>query len=224
MTRVRFHRGMQHRQDQRRYLQNAFAALVLLLPLSGCNILPKQQSLTLYAPQPQIAADAAWPRVQWQLQIPRPYADAMHDASRILVRPQRGELQVYKGATWAQSAPDLIQDTLLRAFIDSGRIDSVARRGEGIGADYELLLDLRRFESDYTDSGAPQVKIELGGRLVDNASNRVIATHVFNAETPVEGVDVAQINHAFERGLGDVAQQIIGWTLTEGQQETQRKR
>ena len=115
------------------------AALALAaIALAGCGILPKQETLALYRPEPAIAADSTWPQANWQLQIARPYADDMHDSARILVRPRSGELQVYKGAAWTQPAPDMVLDTLLRAFADSGRLAGVARRGEGVNAQYEL--------------------------------------------------------------------------------------
>ncbi len=199
------------------------ALLLAMALLSGCSILPKKQSITLYAPQPQIEADAAWPSVDWQLQIPRPYADAALDSERILVRPQPGELQVYKGAAWAQAAPDLVHDVLLRAFADSGRLRGVARRGEGVNATYELLLDLRRFESDYSGGDAPTVRIELGARLVHNADNRVVVARAFAANVPANGTTIAQVNRAFEQALDDTATQLIGWTLSEGQRDSNRR-
>jgi cholesterol transport system auxiliary component len=197
------------------------AALVFATAsLAGCGILPKQETLALYRPEPTVAADAAWPQANWQLQIARPYADALHDSARILVRPQPGESQVYKGAAWTQPAPDLVLDTLLRAFVDSGRLAGVARRGEGVNAKYELLLDLRRFESDYDGGATPSARIELGARLVHNAENRVVASRVFNIAALAEGTDVAQVNRAFEQVLGDMTVQMIGWTLIEGQQDS----
>ena len=199
------------------------ALLLAMALLSGCGILPKQQSITLYAPQPQIEADAAWPSVDWQLQIPRPYADAALDSERILVRPQPGELQVYKGAAWAQAAPDLVHDVLLRAFADSGRLRGVARRGEGVNAKYELLLDLRRFESDYSGGDTPTVRIELGARLVHNADNRVAVARAFAANVPANGTTIAQVNRAFEQALDDTTTQLIGWTLSEGQRDSNKR-
>jgi cholesterol transport system auxiliary component len=184
--------------------------------LTGCGILPKHETLALYRPEPVITVDATWPQANWQLQIARPYADTMHDSARILVRPQPGELQVYKGAAWTQPAPDLVLDTLLRAFVDSGRLAGVSRRGEGVSAQYELLLDLRRFESDYDGGAAPSVRIEIGARIVHNADNRVVASRVFDVATRADGTDVVRIHRAFERGLGDLAAQMIGWTLEEG--------
>lgn len=191
--------------------------------LAGCGILPKQETLALYRPEPTIAVDAAWSQANWQLQIARPYADTMHDSARILVRPQPGELQVYKGAAWTQPAPDLVLDTLLRAFADSGRLAGVSRRGEGVSAQYELLLDLRRFESDYDGGAAPNVRIEIGARLVHNTGNRVVASRVFDVAVPSDGTDVVQVNRAFERALGDTTAQLIGWTLGEGNKDARAR-
>ncbi len=200
------------------------ALLLVAISLASCGILPKQETLTLYDPTPQQmtfehTADSGWPQVNWQLQIARPYADTMHDSARILVRPQPGELQVYKGAAWTQPAPDIVLDTLVRAFADSGRLAGVARRGEGVNAKYELLLDLRRFESDYGDGPTPNARIEIGARLVHNADNRVVASRVFDVTTPADGTAVAQINRAFQQGLGDTTAQLIGWALSEGQRD-----
>lgn len=192
--------------------------------LAGCGILPKQETLALYRPEPSIAVDASLPQANWQLQIARPYADAMHDSARILVRPQPGELQVYKGAAWTQPAPDLVLDALLRAFADSGRFAGIARRGEGVNAQYELLLDLRRFESDYDGGAMPSARVELGARLVHNGDNRVVASRVFDATVAAEATDVMHVNRAFERGLGTIASQLIVWTAEEGQRDAARKR
>ena len=46
-----------------------------------------------------------------------------------------------KVASWTQPAPDIVLDTLLRAFADSGRVAGVARRGEGVNAHYEAFSD-----------------------------------------------------------------------------------
>lgn len=192
------------------------AALAGFLALAGCGLLPKNEPIALYRPEPRVAIDAAWPKADWQLQIARPVADASSDSARILVRPRAGELQVYKGAAWTQPAPDIVHDALMRAFVDSGRFAGVARRGEGVSPRYELLLDLRRFESDYADGATPTVRIAIGARLVHNADNRIVASRVFEADVPAEGTGVAYINTAFEQGLGDVSSKLVGWVLAEG--------
>lgn len=185
--------------------------------LAACSILPKKEPLALYAPHAQLTAEPGWPTVSWQLQVPRPHADELLDSPRIVVRPLPGELQVYKGAVWAQPAPDLLQDTLVRAFEDSGRIAGVARRGSGIAGDYELVLDLRRFESDYAGAASPTATIEVGAKLVAARSNSVVANRTFRQANAAASTDIGAVTQALEQGLGAITSEIVGWTLVEGQ-------
>ena len=101
------------------------------------------------------------------------------DSPRINVRPTPSQLEIYKGASWAQPATDMIEDTLLRGFEDSGRIRGVARSTAGIRADYKLSTDVRRFESDYRGQATPTVVIEVNAKLIHVADQRVVADRTF---------------------------------------------
>ena len=201
----------------RTHLVRSACLALLAAGITACGILPKKQPLALYAPEARVNVDPGWPTVSWQLQVPRPHADELVDSPRIVVRPLPGELQVYKGAVWAQPAPDLLQDTLLRAFEDSGRIAGVARRGSGIAGDYELLLDLRRFESDYAGGASPSAVIEVGAKLVATRSNSVIANRTFRQAGASPSTDITAVARAFDQSLGAISSEIVGWTLVEGQ-------
>ena len=188
----------------------------LLASIAGCGIVPKKEPLSLYAPEATVQPDPSWPAVQWALQIPRPHASELLDSPRIVVRPATGELQVYHGAIWAEPAPDLVQDAVLRAFEDSGRIQGVARRGSGISGDYELILDVRRFESDYAGGAVPNADVEILAKLVANRTNVVIATRSLKQRTPAATTAVGDVAHAFDASLSTVVQQLVGWALVEG--------
>ena len=71
--------------------------------------------------------------VTWQLAIAAPdrRAHARQPAHRGAAR-RPSEMQVYKGASWAKPPTDMIEDAVLRALEDSGRIPAVARQGSGI--------------------------------------------------------------------------------------------
>ena len=200
----------------------ALALPVLLLSLSmlslpACSIVPKKEPLSLYAPQAQVQPDPSWPTVQWQLQLPRPHASELLDSPRIVVRPAEGELQVYHGAVWAEPAPDLVQDAVLAAFEDSGRIGGVGRRGTGIAGDYELLLDIRRFESDYAGGATPQADVEIVAKLVANRTNVVVATRTLRQRVPASGTAVGEVTRAFGTAMTNIVQELVGWTLVEGE-------
>lgn len=188
-----------------------------LSALTGCSILPEKSPQSLYSPDPRIQPDPTWPAVDWQLVVPRPAASALVDSPRIAVRPQPGELQVYKGALWTQPAPDIVQGAVVHGFEDSGRIAGVARRGEGIAGDYQLQLDIRRFDSDYGSSGRPAATVEIGAKLIATRANQVVASRLFLQAAPAAGTDVGSVAAAFEQALGAATAQIVGWTLVEGQ-------
>ena len=195
------------------------AMVLVAAALAGCSILPEKTEVALFAPDPRVTTDPAWPAVDWQLVVPRPAGAALVDSPRITVRPSPGELQVYKSAAWTQPALDLVQDAVVHGFEDSGRIGGVARRGEGINADYQLLLDVRRFDSDYNDPGVtsgPAAVVEIGAKLLADDSDQVVANRVFRVSVPARATDVASVAAAFKEALGLATHDIVGWTLAEG--------
>ena len=193
-------------------------ALPMLLVLAGCSILGSKQKepTTLYAPDPRVQADPSWPSVDWQLSISRPEAARMTDSLRIAVRPTPDELQVYKGAAWAKTPSDMVEDAVLRALEDSGKIPGVARQGSGIAADYKLVMDLRRFESVYAGGATPNATIEINAKLLHAGAQDVVGSRTFVQSVPANSTAVADVVDAFNRGLGQTAHDIAGWVLVNG--------
>lgn len=194
------------------------AGLAAALALSGCSILdekPKNPT-TQYAPDPRVPSDPSWPQANWQLSLSAPNAARMIDSLRIAVRPSDDEIQVYKGAAWAKLPSSMVEDALLRTLEDSGKIAAVARQGSGIGADYKLVLDLRRFESDYAGNAVPAAVIEINAKLFHNADQKVVASRTFLQSTPAASAEVRDVVAAFERSLATSTHEIAGWTLVSG--------
>lgn len=200
-------------------------AAVALLSLAGCSILGSEQRdpVTIYAPQPRVVADPSWPTVAWQLSVGKPTAPRVVDSPRIAVRPAPGELQVYKGASWSQPSTDLVEATVLRALEDSGRIPAVARDGSGIRADYKLVMDLRRFESDYAGAATPSATIELTAKLMHASDQRIVASRTFLQVQPSSGTEVAQVTSAFDQALGKLGAEVVGWVLVTGEADARNK-
>jgi cholesterol transport system auxiliary component len=137
------------------------------------------------------------------------------DTERIVVRPQPGALQVYKGAAWSDTAPDLVQTALLRGFEDSGRILSVARPGGAVRGDFQLATELRAFESVY-DGALPHAEIEVHARLIRVTDGTAVAAKTFRVQADATGTDVANVSDAFGDGLTQLTRDVVGWTLAEG--------
>lgn len=195
------------------------AILALPLLLGACSLLGggDRDAGTIYAPAPRILADAAWPRVDWQLSVNPPTAARTVDTFRIAVRPVPGELQVYAGASWARAPSDMVEDVILRTLEDSGAVPGVARRGSGIAPDYRLLLDLRRFEADYTATGRPAATIELHAKLLHAREQGIAASHTFTVAEAAAATDVGSVAEAYTRALEALGRDVAAWTIEAGQ-------
>ncbi len=194
------------------------AAAALLVLLSGCALLggaPKDP-VTLYSLDPRIQPDPSWPSVPWQLALNTPSSSRMDDSVRITVRPTPNEVQVYKGATWAKRPSEMLEDAVLRALEDSGKIVAVARQGSGIGGDYKLVLDIRRFESNYAGQAIPAATIEINAKLLHGQDPQVVLSRTFLQSQPAASIAVVDVVDAFKRALTDVSRDITGWVLVEG--------
>ncbi|PJK11503.1 ABC transporter [Lysobacteraceae bacterium NML120232] len=188
-------------------------SLLLLTTLAGCGVVPKKSEISIHDPQPKVQSDPSWPRVATQLIVQRPLASRILDGNRIVVRPQPGELQVYRGANWVQPAPDMLQTAIVRSLADSGKLNGVARRGAGIAGQYELALELHHFDADYSDNGLPMAKLEISAQLIRNDRNQIIAHQVFKSSAVIDGSNATEVAAAFENALGELTREISGWSL-----------
>lgn len=203
-----------------------FALMASALFLAGCSVLGSTQRdpVTIYSPQVRVAPDPSWPAVTWQLAIYQPSAARIVDSPRIAVRPSPGELELYKGVGWAQPATDLVASVVLRTLEDSGKIAGVAMSSSGMRADYRLLMELRRFESDYAGQALPSATIELSAKLLHASDQRVVASRTFLQVEPAGSEDVAQVAGAFDRALEKLGGELTGWVLNTGEADARSKR
>lgn len=192
--------------------------LGVAVSLAACSALGgSKDAATLYAPDPRVQPDPSWPTVSWQLSLGRPEAARMIDSLRIAVRPVPGELQVYSGASWAKTPTEQLEDTVLRALEDSGKIGGVARQGSGVASDYKLVMDLRRYEADYAGNAVPSATVEVNAKLLHIPDQAVVAARTFLQATPASATDVASVSAAFGQALERIGGELAGWTLTTGQ-------
>ena len=195
------------------------AVALLATGLAGCGSLVggKKDPAITYAPVARVQAPSDWPAVRWELSIARALGARGNDSLRIAVRPTPNELQVYKAAQWAKSPSEMVEDTVLQTLEDSGRIAGVARQGSGLGADYRLLLDVRRFEADYAGGATPAATIEVTAKLLHVRSQTLAGSRTFLQTRPAAGTALPAVVAAFDDGLSHMAADLAGWTLTTGE-------
>jgi len=204
----------------RHLARNTIAAFVLVLPLAGCgSLLPKSEPQQIITSQAHVDPDPAWPHVAWQLTVARPSTSDILDSRRMAVIPSPGRIEVYKGVSWDDTVPDILQDTVVHAFEDSGKILAVGHQTAGLHTDYLLLLELRDDQAVYRTAAAPpEVSLVVNAKLVDFATSRAVASRTFRETVPASGTAVPAVAQAFDSALGAFVHELVGWTLVSGQQ------
>ena len=92
--------------------------------LSACSILPKPEQVDVYwlpYGQAPVAASRSAP-VSWSLRLDKPMASNALNSQNIAVVPEGNLISNYKGARWSDTAPVLLRNRLLEAFLQDGRI------------------------------------------------------------------------------------------------------
>jgi cholesterol transport system auxiliary component len=189
-----------------------------MLLIGGCAAIggPKTE-VKIYSPATAITADPAWPAADWSLAVGVLAANDMIDSPRIAVRPTPDRFQTYKGAAWADNAPDMLQTALVEGFEDSGKIAAVGRFGGGNRGDFGLLLEVRAFETVYVGD-RPEAVIEAQASLYRLRGGRgVVASKRFRQAVPGGAADLDSMVSAFGQAMSAVSTDVVGWTLVEGE-------
>lgn len=122
-------------------------------------------------------------------------------------------LDYIAGARWAEELPALVQSGLIEAFQDSGRLRSVQGDLGRFRATHTLVIEVRRFEADYTGGGSPIAQVALAATLGRQSDRRVLAAFTAAAaESATENRQaavVAALEAAFNRAAVEVADKSL---------------
>lgn len=191
-------------------------ALGLLTLLSGCSILPKSAPLQVYLLPSQVPNASAAPALNWSLRINPAQASQALDTARIAVIPEGNQISSYASSRWSDPAPRLLRNHLLNAFQHDGRLPALSSDDDNLPSDLTLGGELQAFQSEY-QQGTVTVRVRLQARLIDNRSQRIIASQRFEVRQPVSGSQVPAVVQAFGQASDQLAAQVLQWTLAQGQ-------
>ena len=143
-----------------------------------------------------------------QLAIPEPTAVAMLETQRILFSPPK-EYPGFNDALWADSIPKLLQARLIDSF-ENYDIAHAPLRTADIQADFQLLVDIRRFRVAVDTE--PAAEIGLSARIVDK-NGKVVAARLFEENEKFDHVEPTAAAAAFSDAFGRIAKNMIAWTM-----------
>jgi phospholipid/cholesterol/gamma-HCH transport system substrate-binding protein len=145
-----------------------------------------------------------------QLTVAEPTALIVFETRKILVRPIPSEDPTFSNAEWSDNVPRLLQAKIVQSFENAGLSQVVARPTEGITADKQLTIDIRKFQ--ISASGEPMAEIEFAARISDNG--RIVEAKVFRASVPVVAMNASSATAALDQAFGTCATELVNWVTT----------
>jgi phospholipid/cholesterol/gamma-HCH transport system substrate-binding protein len=152
------------------------------------------------------AAEAAEKPSAAQLVVLDPTALAALDTERVQSASANGAFANLPDAQWSDALPKLVQTKILRSVEDAGRFSGVSRPLEGLAADLQLVLDIRKFQ--LAANGTADV--EFGCKIVAG-NGRIIATRVFRAAVAAEAASAPAAVAALDRAFGQAGSDLVAW-------------
>jgi cholesterol transport system auxiliary component len=195
-----------------------FALAVPLTGLAACQVAVPGQGPPpdLYRLSPKSTFRDDLPKVDWQLVLETPRANAGIDTTRIALQRAPLQIEYYARAQWSDRAPQMIQTLMIESFENSGRIVAVGRDSVGLRADFVLKTELREFQIEYFDGGLPRGHVAMAARLVQQPRRAIIGSTAFEARVPAKEDSIPSVIEAFDEALGKVLRRLVEWTLVTG--------
>lgn len=186
------------------------------LLLAGCTDLigptstPQQQ----YVLVPTGGVSTAGPKAAFSLAVSTT-VDSQHlDSARIALTQSDTSIDYYANSAWTDHLPNLVQNALVEAFENSGRIDAVAGDTEGFHADYFLQAEIRDFQAVYdVPDGIPTVKVRIEAKLAPSRGREIVATLNAVHQVQASANSVPAVVRAFDEALGQVFAEIVNWAM-----------
>jgi cholesterol transport system auxiliary component len=155
-----------------------------------------------------------------QILVKEPTSLKAIDGQQIVLKQTSSVIAYLRGAQWSDSAPKMLQSKLVEAFENTARAAAVAKPGDGLVIDYQLVSHVRRFEIDVEQSEAV---FEIAIKLLNDQTGKVIDTQIFEGRATLSQVSKAssgsQNNDAYvdalDAAFDEVARAIILWVFAE---------
>jgi phospholipid/cholesterol/gamma-HCH transport system substrate-binding protein len=174
--------------------------------MTGGGTTPQKVTYDLRAPRNFPAPVKA---IRGQLALPEPSAVAMLETQRMLFSPVK-DYPDFAEFLWADSIPKLLQARLIESF-ENYDIARAPLRAADVGqTDYQLLIDVRRFQVE--TGSQPAAQIALSARILDK-SGKIVASHLFEQSERLDKIEPQAAVSAFEEAFGRLAKDLVSWTV-----------
>jgi len=191
--------------------RTGIAVLLAAALLSACTSLVPAPLPNTY----DITAPATFPGLKAgtraQVLILEPAAVKVLDSQDIVIKPSDEVVEYLGKSQWSDRLPKLIQARLIESFENTGKARAVAKPGDGLVIDYQIVSSIREFQANLEGSNEAAVSISV--KLVSDRSGKVVRSEIFTANVPLSSTEPLAVVSALNRAFAQVARDIVQWTL-----------
>jgi phospholipid/cholesterol/gamma-HCH transport system substrate-binding protein len=170
----------------------------------GAEAKPVQYDLTLPMAFPGVDKPVSVPMV-----VPEPTTVLLYDTQKVLVRPANDLDPSFEQARWADSLPKLIQARIVQSFENANSLGLVTKPIDGLTPQYQLLIDLRRFQVTATDR--PLADIAFSAKIMTE-DGKIVASKLFQVTAPAKVTDAAAAAAALDAAFQKAVAELVAWT------------
>jgi phospholipid/cholesterol/gamma-HCH transport system substrate-binding protein len=146
----------------------------------------------------------------WLLVVPEPMTLMGFNTDKILLQPAEGESVPLANARWGDNLPVLFQEKIVQSFENAGYARSISRTRDGVDADFQLLIDIRRFH--ISTSPETTADIEFVAKILDK-EGKIADAKSFEATVPVNGSDAKAYVAAIDEAFVKLQTELLEWTV-----------
>ncbi len=143
-----------------------------------------------------------------QLVIAEPASLLSFDTAKLIVRGAEAELPALAQAQFPDTLPKILQVRVVQSFENAGYLRALGRTPEGMTPDFQLLLDIRRF--DITAGPKPVAEVAFGAKLL-GTNGKVVDARVLKAEAPVSALELKSIGDAIDGAFAKTLSELVVW-------------
>jgi cholesterol transport system auxiliary component len=184
-------------------------ALGAVLLAAGCNTAAVFDIYDLGAPSDFSGLKGA---SRAQILVLEPSALKSLDAPEIVVKTSPTQITYLARSQWPDRLPKVVQARLVQAFENSKRVRAVAKPGEGLVIDYQIVTDIRAFEARI-GSGEQSALVSLSVKLVSDRSGKVLRSKVFETQAPISSGDAPAVVNGINAAFDAIARDLVQWAL-----------
>lgn len=137
--------------------------------------------------------------------------------SQVAAIQDDGSIAYIERLALASNAANSIQNVILGTFDKAVAFRSAVRASANARADYEIILDVSRFEVTLPKwRTAGVANVEITARLVDVKLRRPLASRIFTSSAPAEHGDASNAALALETATQTISVEIMDWAISAG--------